>query len=88
MSLRTAIKQSKIMTVVALGAFIWLLATLLSIMGSIDLTSVLTADFVGQNTVGGVVGVVMMALLLGALVMLYSEISEEDPAPESWPPSE
>lgn len=87
MTLRTAVQQSKILTFVVLGAFVWLLLTLLEIASLIDLTTG-TASYVGQNALGGVAGVLTLAILLGALVVLYSELTEADPAPKSWPPTE
>ncbi|MFB6223729.1 MAG: hypothetical protein ABEH86_08685 [Haloarcula sp.] len=87
MALRTAVQQSKILTFVVLGAFVWLLLTLLEVAGSLELSTG-TATFVGQNTVGGIAGVLVLAILLGALVVLYSELTEPDPTPQSWPPAE
>jgi len=88
MSLRTAVRQSSILTFVILGAFAWLLFTLLDVMRDTAWLEVFTTDYVGQNAAGGLFGVLVLAILLGALVTLYSEVSEEEPSPESWPPSE
>lgn len=87
MTLRTAVRQSKILTFVVLGAFVWLLLTLFEVLSTIDLATG-TATYVGQNALGGVAGVLVLTIVLGALVVLYSEITESDPAPQSWPPSE
>jgi hypothetical protein len=87
MTLRTAVQQSKILTFVVLGAFVWLLLTLFDVLSTIDFATG-TATFVGQNALGGIAGVLVLAIVLGALVVLYSEITESDPAPQSWPPSE
>ncbi|EMA32966.1 hypothetical protein [Haloarcula japonica] len=87
MTLRTAIQQSKILTFVVLGAFVWLLLTLFEVASTIDLGTG-TTSFVGQNALGGVAGVLVLTIVLGALVVLYSEITETNPAPQSWPPSE
>ncbi|WP_420181813.1 hypothetical protein ACNO8S_09070 [Haloarcula sp. KBTZ06] len=87
MTLRTAVRQSKILTFVVLGAFVWLLLTLFEVLSTIDLATG-TATFVGQNALGGIAGVLVLTIVLGALVVLYSEITESDPAPQSWPPSE
>ena len=87
MTLRTAVQQSKILTFVVLGAFVWLLLTLFEVLSTIDLATG-TATFVGQNALGGIAGVLVLTIVLGALVVLYSEITESDPAPQSWPPSE
>ncbi|EMA16180.1 MULTISPECIES: hypothetical protein [Haloarcula] len=87
MTLRTAVRQSKILTFVVLGAFVWLLLTLFEVLSTIDLATG-TATYVGQNALGGIAGVLVLTIVLGALVVLYSEITESDPAPQSWPPSE
>ncbi|GGO00512.1 MULTISPECIES: hypothetical protein [Haloarcula] len=88
MTLRTALQQSKILTFVVMGAFVWLLLSLLNVMGTFDWAAINTGDFVGQTAVGGIAGVVVLAVLLGVLVVLYSEVSETSPGPEAWPPSE
>ncbi|AHB66272.1 hypothetical protein HISP_09740 [Haloarcula hispanica N601] len=87
MTLRTAVHQSKILTFVVLGAFVWLLLTLFEVLSTINFATG-TATFVGQNALGGLAGVLVLTIVLGALVVLYSEITESDPAPQSWPPSE
>jgi uncharacterized membrane protein YuzA (DUF378 family) len=85
MTLRTAVQQSKILTFVVLGAFVWLLLTLFDVLSTIDFATG-TGSFVGQNALGGIAGVMVLAIVLGTLVVLYSEITEADPAPQSWPP--
>ncbi|GCF14706.1 hypothetical protein Harman_26410 [Haloarcula mannanilytica] len=87
MTLRTAIQQSKILTFVVLGAFVWLLLTLFEVLSTIDFATG-TGSFVGQNALGGLAGVFVLAIVLGTLVVLYSEITEADPAPQSWPPTD
>lgn len=88
MSLRTAVQQSMILTFAVLGLFIWLLVTLLSVMGSFDWLTVLSTDYIGFNAAGGLAGVAVIAVILAALVFLSSEVTEEEPTPDSWPPSE
>jgi len=88
MSLRTALQQSKILTFVVLGAFVWLLVTLLEVLSAFDWVAVGSTDFVGQAPTSGLAGVLVLAVVLGTLVVLYGEVSETDPAPDSWPPSE
>lgn len=88
MSLRTALRQSSLLTFLTLGAFVWLLFTLLDVMRNFDWLTVTSTDFVGNNAAGGIIGVAVLAILLGTLVTLYSEVSQEAPTPDSWPPSE
>ncbi|MDS0223198.1 hypothetical protein NDI54_17785 [Haloarcula sp. S1AR25-5A] len=87
MTLRTAVHQSKILTFVVLGAFVWLLLTLFEVLSTIEFGTG-TASFVGQNALGGLAGIAVLAIVLGTLVVLYAEITEADPAPQSWPPSD
>lgn len=88
MGLRAGIRHSTVLTFVTLGAFVWLLVAALSLLGSIDWLTIASADFVGRNAAGGVAGVAVIVVLIGLLVAFYSAIPEEEPAPESWPPSE
>lgn len=87
MTLRDGVQQSKILTFVVLGAFVWLLLTLLEVASAVEVATG-TASFVGPNALGGIAGVFTLVILLGALVVLYSELTEADPAPQSWPPTE
>jgi ABC-type siderophore export system fused ATPase/permease subunit len=88
MSTQTALKQSKVLTFVVIGIFLWLLLTLVRVASAFDLTAVSASDFIGRNALGGVVGVVVMLILLGVLVALLGELMETDPLPDTWPPSE
>jgi hypothetical protein len=88
MGLRTALENSRILTFAVTGAFIWLLLTTLNVAGSFDWLSAGAGDFIGRNALGGIAGLLVLLVVLGALLTLYSELSESDPAPESWPPSE
>ena len=88
MTLRNGLRQSKLLTFVVLGAFVWLLVALLDLLRSIDLTAVLSPDYVGQGSAAGLVGALVLAIVLGVLVVLYSELGETSPAPDSWPPRE
>lgn len=88
MSLRTALQNSRILTFAITAAFVWILLTLLSVVGAFDWYAVTSGDFIGQNAVGGVAGVVVLLAVLGALTTVYSEVSESEPVPDSWPPSE
>ncbi|MFW6435209.1 MAG: hypothetical protein ACOCY1_02410 [Halovenus sp.] len=88
MTLRSAVRQSTVLTFVVLAAFVWVLLSLLSVMQQFDWLAVLSTDYIGQNAAGGIAGVVVLAVLLGALIFLSSEMGEGEPAPEQWPPSE
>ncbi|MFB6117737.1 hypothetical protein [Halosegnis sp.] len=88
MSLRTALQNSRVLTFAITAAVLWLLLTTLQVAASFDWLSASASDFVGQNALGGILGVLVMLVLVGALFTLYSELSESEPAPQSWPPSE
>lgn len=86
MSLRTALKEARVVTVGILIAALWTLLTILDVTGRFDWMGFDPADGVGQTAVGGVVGLVVLVVFLALLVGLYSEVAESDPAPEAWPP--
>jgi len=88
MSLRTALQNSQILTFGIIAAFVWTLINLITVVGAFDWYAAAAGDFVGQNAVGGIVGTIVLLVILGAFITLYSEASETDPAPQSWPPSE
>ena len=88
MGLRTALENSRILTFAVVSAFVWLLLTALRVAESFDWLAVGAGNFIGRNALGGIAGLVVLLVVLGALLTLYSELSESDPAPDSWPPSE
>lgn len=88
MGVRTALEQSKILMVVILGAFAWLFLTLLTVVRNINWLAVTQPEFIGQNALGGIIGAIVLTIMLGILVTLYGGISETDPSPGTWPPSE
>jgi apolipoprotein N-acyltransferase len=88
MGSQIALRQSKILTFVVVAAFVWLLFGLLRVATAFDWYAVGAADFLGRNAVGGVLGVLVLAVVLGVLVVLYSELSSAGPTPDTWPPSE
>lgn len=83
MALRTALQQSRIVTFGVLAAVVWVLLAVFQVYGRLG---PLSADGVGQTPAAGVVGLVVLGSLLVMLVVLYSELTEETPAPEPWPP--
>lgn len=89
MGSRTALKQSKILTFSVLVAFVWLLFGLLRVATAFNWYAVSgVTDFLGRNAIGGIVGVLVLVVLLGVLVALYSELSSVEPTPDTWPPAE
>lgn len=86
MSLRTALREARVVTAGILIATLWTLLTILDVVGQFDWMAFDTGDTVGQTAVGGVVGLVVLVVVLALLVGLFSEVTESDPAPDPWPP--
>lgn len=45
-----------------------------------------TGTTVGQTLVSGIVGLFVLVLVLALLFVLYGELGEDDPTPETFPP--
>ena len=87
MALRTALQMSKVLVIGVLLFAGWLLLTVMQVfetMGSITLGN----EVIGQGGASGIVGLLVMAVLAGLLLFLYSELGETDPAPEPFPPED
>lgn len=84
--MRTALRDTPWITVGILAAAVWLLLVGYEVATSFDWTEVTVQNFLGQAAVSGVVGLVVMAVVLGLVVVLYAELTEPEPAPETWPP--
>jgi len=83
MGLKTALTQARIVTFGALAAAVWILLTVFQVYGQLG---PLSSGGVGQTPIAGLLGLLVMGGALALLVVLYSELSEEEPAPEPWPP--
>lgn len=68
-----------------LVASLWVLYAGTRVLGLLDFSN---TGPVGQGAVGGVVGLVVIAVALGLFVFLFGELGESEPGPETWPPSE
>jgi len=88
MGLRTSLQQSKILAFAMAAILVWLLLGLIRVATSFNWYAVGAGDFLGRNALGGIAGVVVLLVLLGVLVALYGELSESEPTPDTWPPSE
>ncbi len=88
MGLRTALQQSKILAFVVAAVFVWLLLGLIRVATAFNWYAVSAGDFLGRNALGGIAGIVVLLVLLGVLIALYGELSETEPTPDTWPPSE
>jgi len=81
MGLRTALTQSRIVTLGVFAAAIWVVLTMLQVYGRLG---PLSSGGVGQTPISGLIGLAVMGGLLALLLVLYSELSETEPAPEPW----
>ena len=85
MSIRNSLGRSPLVTLLVLGAFLWVLLAGFRIFDVLDLSN---GGPVGQGAVSGIVGLVVIAIALVLLVAIFGEIGETEPGPEAWPPSE
>jgi|GEM_PF-5435792 len=81
MGVRTALTQARIVTLGVFAAAIWVVLTMLQVYGRMG---PLSSGGVGQTPISGLVGLVVLGGLLALLLVLYAELSEEEPAPEPW----
>ena len=90
MALRTAFSQARIVTIGVLAALLWTIVTAFQVFNSIDFWGVANAgivgDAIGTNAVGGVVGLLVMAIAALAALQLFAELGDVEPAPDTWPP--
>lgn len=84
MGTRTALSNSRWITFGVIAAAVWLLATWFAVLGSIDWSAL--DDPVGTYGFGGLMGLVVMAVALGLMVVLYGELAEGEPGPDTFPP--
>lgn len=83
MSLREALGQARLLTLAVLAGMGWLVFTAAQVLGDINFWA--PAD-VGQTAGAGVVGLLVLAAVFVAALVLLSGLGEAEPAPESWPP--
>lgn len=88
MTIRNAIRRSKVITFAVLFVLAWLVLTLYRVATSFDWLAITTPTFIGLNAVGGIVGAIVLAVIVMLVIGLYGELGEDEPTPESWPPSE
>lgn len=84
MGTRIALSNTRWITFAVIAAAVWLTVSWFSVFESLNWSAL--GDTVGPHGFGGVMGLVVLAASLGLLVALYGELSEEDPAPDSFPP--
>ncbi|SHG73218.1 hypothetical protein [Halobaculum gomorrense] len=88
MGLRTAVSQSWVLTAMATGIGLWCAYTAVQAFAAIESLWTFTGSYVGQNAVGGLAGVAVLAGIVALLLVFFGELGQTDPAPQTWPPEE
>lgn len=92
MSVRTAIRQNALVTFALFFVGIWVGLTALhvvNVIGSPLNTGIEVfgeGNAVGQTLVPGLIGLLVLLALLGSVLVLYGELSEVEPLPDTFPP--
>lgn len=83
MGLRTALTQARTVTLAVILAGAWLVFNIPRVYANLGPLGETT---VGQTPIAGLAGLFVMLVLGILLVYFLGELSEEDPAPDPWPP--
>lgn len=62
----------------------WIVLTAIQVFNAMEAGG--AGGFIGQTPVGGVIGLLVMLSLLALLFVIYGEVSESEPGPQSFPP--
>lgn len=87
MTNRRAIRRNPLLTALTLLAVGWLLLTALRVYGSMEYTQAYHG-YVGHDAVSGWIGLIVLGAAVGFLLLVYSELPEDDPLPQRFPPEE
>ena len=87
MTNRFAIRQHPVLTAIVLLVGAWLILTALNVITSMGATGPYEG-YIGHTPKSGWVGLGVILAALGFLVVVYSELSESGPLPQSFPPDE
>lgn len=85
MSIRTAVRQSPVLTFAALVAGVWLIFAWFQIFETMDISN---TGAIGQGALGGIAGLMVLTVTLGLLFVLFGELGATSPGPSRWPPGE
>jgi hypothetical protein len=90
MSVRTAGKLSPVILAAVLLFGAWVGVNVFRVFDAMGAIWAEGGDLlgtaVGQATISGIMGVLVMLAVLGLLVALYGALSETDPVPDRFPP--
>lgn len=86
MGLRNAIEQTGWLPFAALLVLLWTIVTALNTVGMMQPYGGLGAEYVGQAFLSGAVGLLVLLVFASAVVLVFSEAGESDPAPDEFPP--
>jgi len=81
MGIRTALTQSRIISLGLFAAGIWIVMTMLQVYGRLG---PLSSGGVGQAPISGLIGLAVLGGTLALVLVLYGELGETEPAPEPW----
>ncbi|MFC6989492.1 hypothetical protein ACFQJD_13680 [Haloplanus sp. GCM10025708] len=85
MSLKTALRQSRVVTFALLAASVWTILTMIQVYRSLG---PLSETVPGQTWASGVVGLLVLAALLGLFVYAFAEAGDAQPQPTPFSPDE
>lgn len=85
MGIRTALRQTRWVTLGVLAALLWIILIGIDVATSFDWFASGTT-YIGHSAPGGIIGFAVLAGTAVLLVLLLGELSETDPGPDSWPP--
>lgn len=94
MGIRSAIGQSKLLTFGLLVIGAWTVIQILAVLDTAEslfetgLPLVGAGTSVGSSGVAGIMGVLVLLGFLGLVVVMFGELGEADPTPETFPPEE
>lgn len=85
MSLRDALEQSRLLTLVLVAGMAWLVFTVTQVVGQINYW--VPAE-VGQTSGAGVVGLLVLAGVFLLSLVLFSGLGHDEPTADTWPPED
>lgn len=84
MGIRTAIDHNPLLAfgfLIAAGWTVLVGLQIFNVMGSVT-----GGNWVGRHGLGGLMGLIVLAVFLGILIAAFGALGEPEPAPDEWPP--